>query len=762
MIVSMDTDQLDDIINRLLDAQLQLGESEIRGLCRVSREVFLSQPILLELQAPVKICGDIRGQYPDLLRLFEYGGFPPLVRYLFLGNYVDYGEQSIETICLLLAYKIRYPDNFFLLRGNFESAAVNLYGFYDECKKKFNVSLWKVFNDCFNCMPIVAMIDGKVLCVHGGLSPDLKHLDQIRNICRPTDVPDQGLLCDLLWADPDPYVKGWRENDAGVSYKFGAAEVKKFLSKHDINLICRGNQITENGYAFFADGQMATVFSAPNFQGKYSNAGAMMSIDEALKCSFQILKPDEKAMKLFHSKALRSGCIDEALKRSFQILKPDEKAIELDLHSKSFRSGSRSPLQSGWRMEATAAALARRENVKVASATLNVPRSVTRRVHNSAPQSIRRRGENVKRLTLFSGEGYVNSASASQPTRRQRKDVKRETSPLRKRDFNSASPPLRRRREDVKRETSPHGKGDSNSASQLIRQHREGVKCGTSPPRKGDCSSISQSLRWRREDAKQETSPPRKGDCNIASQPIRQRREDTKQETSPPRKGDCNIASQPIRQQRENAKQETSPPRKGDCNIASQPIRQQREDAKQETAPPYKGDCNIASQPIRQQREDAKRDTSPHCKSELSTAFPSISLQRVDAKRETSPPRRGELILAKDCEDVKQRTSPPKVKSRPVVRQASTKVGSSLEITATRPVTPVRFERGFTSPLKGVFRWVTPTRVRRTSSPESVPTPATPTPTHRAVSPFSMMGFLRSKSPSRVPPQTPFRKEQKQ
>ncbi|KAK9147379.1 hypothetical protein Scep_006136 [Stephania cephalantha] len=248
-------------------------------------------------------------------------------------------------------------------------------------------------------MPIVAMIDGKVFCVHGGLSPDLKHLDQIRNICRPTDVPDHGLLCDLLWADPDPCVNGWRKNDVRVSYTFGADEVKRFLSKHDLNLICRGNQIVENGYAFFADGLMATIFSAPNIHGKYGNAGAMMSIDEALKCSFRILNRDEKAMKLFHRKALRSECIDEALKRSFQNLKPDEKAMKLDLHSKALRSGSRSPLQSGWRMEATAAALARRENAKVVSANLNVPRSITWRVHYSAPESIRRRREDVKRET---------------------------------------------------------------------------------------------------------------------------------------------------------------------------------------------------------------------------------------------------------------------------------------------------------------------------------------------------------------------------
>jgi len=265
---------LDSIIDRLLEVrgsrpgkQVQLLENEIRYLCTKAREIFISQPILLELEAPIKICGDIHGQYYDLLRLFEYGGFPPEANYLFLGDYVDRGKQSLETICLLLAYKIKYPENFFILRGNHECASINrIYGFYDECKRRYNIKLWKTFTDCFNCLPIAAIIDEKIFTMHGGLSPDKD-------------------------------ITGWSENDRGVSFTFGPDVVSRFLQKHDMDLICRAHQVVEDGYEFFSKRQLVTLFSAPNYCGEFDNAGAMMSVDESLLCSFQILKPAEKKQK---------------------------------------------------------------------------------------------------------------------------------------------------------------------------------------------------------------------------------------------------------------------------------------------------------------------------------------------------------------------------------------------------------------------------------------------------------------------------------
>jgi len=271
---------------------VSLTQKEITTLCTTSRQIFLDQPILLELEAPIKIVGDIHGQFSDLLRLFDYGGFPPEANYLFLGDYVDRGPNSLETICLLLAHKIKYPENFFLLRGNHECASINrIYGFYDECKRRYNVKLWRTFTDCFNCLPLAAIVDEKIFCVHGGLSPEIHQMDQIRRISRPTDIPDCGLVCDLLWADPEKSVNGWGDNDRGVSYTFGRDIVGKFLRKHELDLICRAHQVVEDGYEFFAHRQLVTIFSAPNYCGEFNNAGAIMSVDETLMCSFQILRP---------------------------------------------------------------------------------------------------------------------------------------------------------------------------------------------------------------------------------------------------------------------------------------------------------------------------------------------------------------------------------------------------------------------------------------------------------------------------------------
>ena len=298
----MDVDQL---IEKLLSVrgnkpgkQVDLKEEELRFLIERSLPIIREQKMLVELEAPLHVCGDIHGQYYDLLRIFEHCGYPGEYNYLFLGDYVDRGKQSLETVALLLAYKIKYPEKVTLLRGNHESSVTNrIYGFYDECKRRYNVRIWKSFTELFNYLPVAAIIDDKILCMHGGLSPELKNIQNIADITRPTDIPDTGLLCDLLWSDPDKDAVEYDENDRGVSVIFGEKIVQDFNKKNDLDLIIRAHQVVDDGYEFFAQRQLITIFSAPNYCGEFDNSAGIMIIDESLTCSLKVLRPVENLKK---------------------------------------------------------------------------------------------------------------------------------------------------------------------------------------------------------------------------------------------------------------------------------------------------------------------------------------------------------------------------------------------------------------------------------------------------------------------------------
>ncbi|KAK6031960.1 Ser/Thr phosphatase family protein [Ostertagia ostertagi] len=310
----MDTTQL---ITNLLSVGLPdkgltktVSESDIMDVLGKAREMFLSQPTMVELDSPVKICGDTHGQYPDLLRLFNKGGFPPLSNYLFLGDYVDRGKQNLEVILLVLAYKLKFPKNFFLLRGNHECANVNrAYGFYDECMRRYQSQrMWQSFQDVFCVMPLTALVGDKILCMHGGLSPHLESLDQLRNIPRhvahyflqffsffpdhaPTEATGATLEMDLLWADPVIGLNGFQANMRGASYGFGPDILAKFCQVLNIDLVARAHQVVQDGYEFFGGRKLVTIFSAPHYCGQFDNAAAMMTVDENLQCSFEILRP---------------------------------------------------------------------------------------------------------------------------------------------------------------------------------------------------------------------------------------------------------------------------------------------------------------------------------------------------------------------------------------------------------------------------------------------------------------------------------------
>ena len=298
-------ESVDNILSHLLPhAEKKPGdvrplfEEQILLLCHAARESFLQSKSLLRIEAPIVICGDIHGQYSDLLRIFSFLGYPPKTRYLFLGDYVDRGAQSIETLCLLYALKLKYPDHVYLLRGNHEDASLNrVYGFYDECKRKYNVKLWRTFVDTFNALPVAGLVGEKILCMHGGLSPDLEKISQIETVERPSKIPESGIMCDLLWADPEKDMNGWDENDRGISYIFGADVVKNFVKRNNIDLVCRAHQVVEDGYEFFADRSLITIFSAPNYNNEFENAAGMLNVAEDLTCSLKVLAPAKKGCK---------------------------------------------------------------------------------------------------------------------------------------------------------------------------------------------------------------------------------------------------------------------------------------------------------------------------------------------------------------------------------------------------------------------------------------------------------------------------------
>ncbi|EDW00877.1 serine/threonine-protein phosphatase PP1 [Drosophila grimshawi] len=294
---------LDDMISALLawksDKRITVPEVDIFKLLYEARNILKDDPMLLEVDAPVNVVGDIHGQFGDMLRYFDSTGYPPKANYLFLGDYVDRGKYSVETLTLLLAYKVKFPECIYLLRGNHESANINqMYGFFDECKRRFTVRLWRCFVDTYSCMPVAAIIGGRIFCCHGGLSPLLHEMDEIRNLPRPCDIKSNGLLCDLLWSDPDPAVTRWAKNSRGVSFTFGTEIVQQFITRFKFDMICRAHQVVEDGYEFFAKRQLITIFSAVNYCGEYDNAGAMMCVDKLLTISLVIIKPTTREIDL--------------------------------------------------------------------------------------------------------------------------------------------------------------------------------------------------------------------------------------------------------------------------------------------------------------------------------------------------------------------------------------------------------------------------------------------------------------------------------
>ena len=282
--------------------QCGISKEEIFLICRLIRPILKSQPNLLELKPPLTLVGDIHGQLLDLLRIFENTGYPPNINYLFLGDYVDRGVQSIEVIIILFIFKVRYPQNFFILRGNHESREMNKeYGFYTECMQKYDVHVYNAIEEIFDWLPLAALIGNKIFCIHGGLSPLLKNVTQIKEIDRPIVIGNEGLIYDLVWSDPNPESDKWSHSKRNVGISFGKEIVKEFLEHNNLDLIVRAHELENNGYSFPFGQEInfITLFSAPNYCGTYGNKGAILHVNEDLVCSFTVFNPIDWTKKEF-------------------------------------------------------------------------------------------------------------------------------------------------------------------------------------------------------------------------------------------------------------------------------------------------------------------------------------------------------------------------------------------------------------------------------------------------------------------------------
>ncbi|EYU25965.1 hypothetical protein MIMGU_mgv1a0006241mg, partial [Erythranthe guttata] len=286
--------------------QFFLDCNEIADLCDCAERIFASEPSVLQLKAPIKIFGDLHGQFGDLMRLFDEYGSPSTagdiayIDYLFLGDYVDRGQHSMETISLLLALKVEHPHQVHLIRGNHEAADINaLFGFRIECIERMGerdgIWTWHRINRLFNWLPLAALIEKKIICMHGGIGRSINHVEQIENIQRPIAMEAGSIvLMDLLWSDPteNDSVEGLRPNARGPGLvTFGPDRVMEFCNNNDLQLIVRAHECVMDGFERFAQGHLITLFSATNYCGTANNAGAILVLGRDLVVVPKLIHP---------------------------------------------------------------------------------------------------------------------------------------------------------------------------------------------------------------------------------------------------------------------------------------------------------------------------------------------------------------------------------------------------------------------------------------------------------------------------------------
>ena len=310
------------VVDNKIVPKFRFRREHIIALTKACQEIVASQPIVLRINSPVKVFGDIHGQYDDLMRFFQLWGEPSekqgigdinAIDYLFLGDYVDRGVKSLETICLLMSLKIKYPDKIHLLRGNHEDNLINAcFGFLDECEFRLSediteedLNVFKTVNEFFEYLPLAAIIENQILCLHGGIGGCLTNISEIEEIERPLSVvhevtnKTEQIVMDILWSDPtdNDEEKGIQPNllrdskSYGNIVKYGPDVVEKFLNNNGLSMIIRAHECVLDGFERFDGGHLITVFSATDYCRRHKNAGAMLVINNNFEIIPHLIYP---------------------------------------------------------------------------------------------------------------------------------------------------------------------------------------------------------------------------------------------------------------------------------------------------------------------------------------------------------------------------------------------------------------------------------------------------------------------------------------
>ena len=267
----------------------------ILEVCHAAREHFEKTDIILELHAPFYIVGDIHGNIFDLIRVLTSSP-PPNSRFLFLGDYVDRGEYSVECITLLFSLMLVYPDSIFLLRGNHEFETMNAnYGFADEVMAIYeSKAVYDACNDTFMYMPLIGIFNNRIFCVHGGIAPRATDLSELKKIKRPLPAYDVEHVSDLVWSDPCYDSRSFDESRRGLGVQFGERALQEFLDATGMKMMIRAHQCVQSGISRFGNDLLYTVFSCSNYADSQGNRCGLLFLSQQLQLQMFSLPPMEQ------------------------------------------------------------------------------------------------------------------------------------------------------------------------------------------------------------------------------------------------------------------------------------------------------------------------------------------------------------------------------------------------------------------------------------------------------------------------------------